>query len=473
MRKLFCILIYFFTANVNAQNWQSIDTFSVGACTAAYYDSTTNSLFVGGQYVRIEGTDTIYGIGQYKDGQWIQMGAGVDWMNGQPFCSSCIPNPVNSIIRFQDTIYITGSFLYSNNTYLNGIAKWDGSSWKPIGRGLRDSFGSPALGYKFKIYNNELYLSGAFDSINGVVAHSLAKYDGVQWSAINNLPIIYPNNPNFIYDFEFFNGELYVGGIMDNNTSIKDIMKWDGSAWVNPGIGMYGLGYIRGITVFQNELYVIGSYSYYDHPLCPGNCIVKYNGTSWSSVGTGMVFSPNSIAWINAYKIQNNVMYLGGSFDDCNGSRIYSIAKYDGTQFCSLDTTTYFNIGVDAIEFMNDTLYVGGYLNSSIHTLARCVDYTYSDLCSASVISIREEESNSDISIYPNPANKEIIIKLKNDDYKGLRKLLVYNLAGQEIYRFSFSSNTIELPVSDLPTGMYFVKMEYSDKFITTKFIKN
>ncbi len=443
---------------------------------ALYFDSVSNSLFVGGQYKRVFNGDTIVGIGQYKNGQWFRMGDGVDWLKSFPWCTNCIPNPVNSIIRYKDTIYITGMFLTSGNYTVNGIAKWNGTKWLPLKTGLKDSDVGPGsgIGYKFKIYNNDLYLTGAFDSVCGVAAHSLAKFDGVNWSAVNNLPRIYPTNSNFVYDVEFFNGEIYAGGIMDNGTTLKDIVKWNGTAWVNPGIGMYGLGYIRGITIYKNNLYVIGSYSYYNHPSNPGNCIVRYDGFNWQSVGTGMLFAPNGLAWLNAYKIYKNKLYLGGEFDLCNNAKMYSIVTFDGSNFCSLDTTTYFNKGVDCIEFYHDSLYVGGYLKSGTNgfaiSLARCINYNYTDKCSASGVGIKEVNNLiSNLNVYPNPVSNTLFISPKQDEFKN-SEIEITNALGQIVLKLPYSN---EIDVSKLAQGFYNLKIsEPGEQFYYSKFIK-
>ena len=154
MRAVFIILIFSSYLGFS-QNWIWADTIVDNAVTAFYADTSDNSFYIGGRYKRLAGVDTIVSIGKYKNGQWTRMGDGVDWPKSIPWCASCVPNPVRSIIKYKDTIYITGEFSYSGNTTLNGIAKWDGSKWKNIGTGLKVSIGGWGAGNKFKIFNNE------------------------------------------------------------------------------------------------------------------------------------------------------------------------------------------------------------------------------------------------------------------------------------------------------------------------------
>lgn len=478
MRVKYIIILCFFYGIFYSQNWSTLDTNLRGAPHSLFYDSITNSMLVGGQFYRVFNNDTIVGIGFYKNNQWYRMGDGVDWNKQSPFCFSCLPNPVNSIIRFNDTIYITGAFSWTGigttTTQLNGIAKWDGIKWCPIGNGLQINLGGNGVGYKFKIYNNELYLAGGFDSIAGVSAHGLAKFNGTNWTAVNNLPRINPSTSNLAYDVEFFNSEIYVGGIMDNGSTLKDIVKWNGTSWINPGIGMYGLGFITGITRYKNDLYVIGSYSYFDHPSNPGNSLVKFNGTSWMGLGTGILFNPTSQSSIYGYKTYNNNLYLGGKFDKCNESKISYVTVFDGSKFCSLDTTTIFSQGVECLEFFKDTLYVGGYLKQGSNGfsigVARCKNYNFNDKCSASIVGIAEiNEKPKSVFLFPNPASNTLFISSETNEFEN-SETEITNCLGQIVLKLPYKN---EIDVSQLSSGCYVLKITTAEKKqFYSKFLK-
>ena len=52
----------------------------------------------------------------------------------------------------------------------------------------------------FQILNNELYAMGSFDSAGSVVVHSLAKWNGDQWSDVFALPKFDTDGINFIFN---------------------------------------------------------------------------------------------------------------------------------------------------------------------------------------------------------------------------------------------------------------------------------
>ena len=154
------ILFVFTLCKLHGQtvNWAKPDTILHGSVQATYHDTTDNSIYVGGTFSRVT-ADTIVGIARYQNGHWFSMGDGLDWYKSFPWDSNINPNPVRSIIKYKDTIYITGGFTHTNGKILNGIAKWNGTTWINIGTGLNDGFNNSGSGAKFKIFNNELYLS--------------------------------------------------------------------------------------------------------------------------------------------------------------------------------------------------------------------------------------------------------------------------------------------------------------------------
>ncbi len=83
-----------------------------------------------------------------------------------------------------------------------------------------------------------------------------------------------------------------------------------------------------------------------------------------------------------------------------------------------------------------------------------------------SVLSINDEAFNNSISIIPNPTSNTLTINLKDDI---LKNIIIYNELGQKIKETA--SN--EVDISNLPDGIYFVKItSQSSKIATKKIIK-
>jgi len=79
--------------------------------------------------------------------------------------------------------------------------------------------------------------------------------------------------------------------------------------------------------------------------------------------------------------------------------------------------------------------------------------------CANTSVSIAEVDNTViDADIYPNPANDEINIALTNE-YANNASISVINSVGKIVLRKNVSSNITQLSLSNLPTGIYFVKI--------------
>ena len=92
----------------------------------------------------------------------------------------------------------------------------------------------------------------------------------------------------------------------------------------------------------------------------------------------------------------------------------------------------------------------------------------YLDVTSALVTSNFQTEKN--ISIFPNPTND--ILNVENKTGEILSNISIYSINGTLVKEVKETSSMNSVLVSDLPTGVYFVKFIISDKVLNYKFIK-
>lgn len=79
-----------------------------------------------------------------------------------------------------------------------------------------------------------------------------------------------------------------------------------------------------------------------------------------------------------------------------------------------------------------------------------------------------QTENQSEVKIYPNPADNVLKINLLNDKEGNVK---VYNLQGQLIQNITISSNQIELNTSSLENGVYFIDIIQGNEKVTKKII--
>jgi hypothetical protein len=79
------------------------------------------------------------------------------------------------------------------------------------------------------------------------------------------------------------------------------------------------------------------------------------------------------------------------------------------------------------------------------------------------VSTINRNEQANHLKVYPNPANEIVNINLQNNN---IENCIITNALGQTVYN-------IQLNISHLNTGVYFVKVRSDNGSYTAKFIKS
>lgn len=230
-----------------------------------------------------------------------------------------------------------GDFATIGAVAANRIARWDGSSWYPMGPGVSNGLPYEGVTALAVMPNgaggNNLFAGGAFTVAGGVAANNVARWDGSQWSALGN------GTDGHVYALLALpNGELIAGGSFQHagGVAANNIAKWNGASWTSLGEGLsaevYTLAYGRGIggggRVFAGgRFYTAGGTS--------ARCIAQWDGTMWSPLGSGaneavwsLVATPNAAG--------ESDIIAGGAFTSMGGVDASNIARWDGAQWHAL-----------------------------------------------------------------------------------------------------------------------------------------
>lgn len=271
--------------------------------------------------------------------QWSKVSSGV----GAEGSSASTNTNVKAILAIGTDIYIGGQFRSIMNVRCNGIARWDGTNWNPVGTGVEGYL------YALEYDGTNIYAAGQFSSAGGVTALNVAKWDGTSWSALGD------GLNQYVMDLEMFQGNLYAGGwfTASGSTTINAIAVWNGSSWGTVGTNMTGnlMGkYISSLEATATTLYAGGSFSNIGG-ITAAN-IAKWNGTSWQTLGSGTSSTVRTLLYVGT------TLYAGGDFSTIGGVTASKIAKWNGTDWSALSTGT--NGSVYSLATDGTTLYVGG-----------------------------------------------------------------------------------------------------------------
>lgn len=188
---------YYF-AHWDGTQWQSVSNPPGGIIYAML--SEGQSLYVGGEFTYLNDFTTMNGIAMWDGSQWKDLGGGV---TGGSFYTK-----VNAIARGNDGLYVGGDFTMAGSVSAKNIARWDGSQWHALGRGVD--------GEVFALYANgdDLYVGGTFATVEGDTVWGLARWDGSRWQRMGNGVHQVKNYSAWptVYSFLGTESSLWIGG---------------------------------------------------------------------------------------------------------------------------------------------------------------------------------------------------------------------------------------------------------------------
>ena len=324
-------------AKWNGSDWSALGSQGSGmnALVKALAVSGTD-LFLGGDFTMAGGTAANY-IAKWSGSTWSTLGTGMN-------------NSVNTLTVSGTDLYAGGNFTTAGGVAANYIAKWNGSTWSALGTGMNYRVAALAMS------GTDLYAGGGFSTSGGVATNYIAKWNGSSWSALGSgMGGSFP----YVYALAFSGTNLYVGGKFTTagGVSANYIAKWNGSAWSALGSGMGGsFPYVDALATSGTDLYAGGEFTTAGG--ITTNYIAKWNGSAWSALGTGM--GTGNYSPVYSLVVSGTDIYAGGSFSIAGGvPGTNGIAKWNGSVWSSLGTGGW-PYGVYALAMSGSDLYFGG-----------------------------------------------------------------------------------------------------------------
>lgn len=321
----------------NGVSWTTIGTISgmVNNELSAYaMDIDANgNVYVLGLFSQINGI-TVNGIAKWNGTSWSALGSGIG-----PFINGV---KTGSVVCDGTNVYISGYFSTVGGVAANSVAKWNGSVWSPLDNGTN---GTTFL----SMQGTNLIATGAFTTAGLVVANHVAMWNGIAWTVMG-AGFNYEG-----YNVCVYNNEIYVAGLFDHSgtTPINYIAKWNGNTWIDAGTGF---NIYTGLGLAKSSKYFVA----YGGPGTVNNSnmgsIAQWNGTQWSTIGNGV---NGNIYAMAAY---NNKILIGGDFTEVGGIKANRFAMWDGNKWDTLPNE-FTNGSVNAIAIWNNEIYAGGNFN--------------------------------------------------------------------------------------------------------------
>ncbi|HEV8632370.1 MAG TPA: hypothetical protein VGV61_18795, partial [Thermoanaerobaculia bacterium] len=243
---------------------------------AVYDDGTGPALYVGGDYLRTDGTTAHHLL---------------VWKGDRLAALPAAPNgPVHSLQVFNEgggpKLYAGGAFTSAGGVAVRNLARWNGSTWSDVGGGVEScgvSGGVDALAVFDLGQGPRLYVGGDFISVGaGAAADLVAAWDGSAWTGFGpsaGCPGLFSYGRAVFALARYDDGTgpaLYAAGEFGGTISgvaAKGIAKRVGSTWapLSYGLGSVDSGgfplpsLVTSLAVFDGgtgaELYAAGAFN--------------------------------------------------------------------------------------------------------------------------------------------------------------------------------------------------------------------
>lgn len=312
---------------------------------AVFDDGTGPALYVGGEFKSAAGESWPYLV-KWDGSTWSPVGGGTD-------------GPVHALTVFDDfmgggpRLYAGGIFHTAGGVPAAYLARWDGTSWSPVGGGA-DGPVFALKAFMDPFFGPGLVVGGAFQQAGGVLANAIARWNGTAWSAFHTGMNMAVRVLEVFDDGAGHGPALYAGGeftTASGSVAATHIARWGGhgglNQWFPMGNPMSGWGMnnvVRALAVYDDgtgpALYAGGRFT-----IAGGvavSRVARWSGThfsgTWSSVGGGVGDGSQQRvgALVPFSGPDGTVLYAGGYFTVAGGHPAQNVATWDGSAWDGL-----------------------------------------------------------------------------------------------------------------------------------------
>lgn len=327
------------------------------------------------------------GVARWSGTSWEPLGGGLD-------------APATCLATFDpdgagpapEQLVVGGFFARAGGVQVNGLARWNGGTWAPLGSGVAGSLSAPSV-QTLAMFDPDgagplpprLFVGGSFASIGGVPANGAASWDGASFSALGGGVAADGSFPALRALAAFDDGsgpKLYATGLLRSAGTITvtpdafdaapllSTARWNGSAWSALGApnasATNGVGRALAVADDDNDgfpsLFVGGFFARSGGSGTAG--VAKWNGASWQPLGTGRGLD-GAIHAFAAQPIATAPVVVVGDFVAAGGLVVNRVASWDDSaaQWSALGAG--FDDAAHAVTVHAGSVWAGGDFESS------------------------------------------------------------------------------------------------------------
>ena len=434
-------------------------------------------------------------LSHFSFGQWVPVGHGL--IDNDDFSNR---GSVFDLEVYNGDLYACGFFDSAGTVQAKSVAKWDGQNWLSIG--INQDTNCYGFAWDMEKFNGELFVAGYwYDCGSAVQDDNLGRYDGMNWRVVDSTTKLWAWTSPGANNLQVWNGKLYItgynlGGIAPVDSPINSItyrgpIAYNGFQYELPQPDPYLDSTFSGpvwLETFQNKLISFNSKNCYE-----------YDGQSWFRIP----WDPNQV-FTNGYTMVNfndklysqyvawdgqdtfqlvDPIYSGFHIPGCNylvhQDILYTLTQYGIKMYDTLFNSAFLgdtlgsSLSAYSIAIFNNEVYVGGWFSKVLGIQMNSIMKWTGPLPSGSLTGFDPNSSKGQITLFPNPVNDKLNIKLPVSQIDQLEsRLWLVDLNGRVVKSEFLKAEHSILDLSKINPGIYFAKIEVNGELFFDKIIK-
>lgn len=284
-------------AKWNGSSWAPIGAFP-GLLVRTLRVLTNGNLVVGG-------LGTPFGV---SAGVWQATGSSWSTLGSFPGLS------IDALAVLQNGNVVAGG-------QTDAVRQWNGVSWASLG-----TFG-PSVTSLLTLQNGDLIATGAFNRVASVFVDGIARWTGTAWSRLGPVSAG-PALTNGLTAMP--NGDVVCGAIFTDTQTRFVVLRWTDTVATQVG-GDFNSTITTTIRMPNGD--IVASGYFWIAGGTAASCIARWNGASWSALGTGLDFPAFALA-----VLPNGDLVAAGDFHFAGGVPVNRVARWDGVAWSPLGT---------------------------------------------------------------------------------------------------------------------------------------
>jgi len=259
-------------------------------------------------------------------------------------------------------LYAGGDFIRAGNAGVLGLARWDGVEWSAV-MGPRTRRAYLAAREVRVVSSDNIYIGGnALRLIGGKSVGRIAHWDGSSWDSMaGGLTGTGTIGANSIIEQ---GGLVYVGGSFTaaGEVRARNVAVWDGANWSPLASGLNNS--VNALAFHNGQLFAGGAFTARGDGTGALHGFAVWDGSDWQDVPTSSFWRINNV--VNALVSDGINLYMGGNFligwqypfPPFDGQSLDNVGRWYGANWWALGAG--FTNTVNALAIQNGILYAGG-----------------------------------------------------------------------------------------------------------------